>query len=125
MKLKFLLLSNDGTFFEKSAEKVVMKTSDGEICILPNHAKYLSEITEGKIRVDEKSLFTNEGFVSAKENEVKVFVGMAQVLDDLKGSDVDEMINEILSIPEEKRTPYLKKKLEWLRKLKEELKRPP
>jgi ATP synthase F1 epsilon subunit len=121
MKLKFQLFSTDGTYFEKSVEKVIVKTSNGEICILPNHAKYLSDLIEGKIKVDGTTIYTDSGFVSVKDNEVKVFVGMAYSLDELKISDIDEKINELLSIPDEKKTPYIKKKLEFLKRLKEKL----
>jgi F0F1-type ATP synthase epsilon subunit len=121
MKLKFQLFSTDGTYFEKSVERVIVKTSNGEICILPNHAKYLSDLIEGKIKVDGTTIYTDSGFVFVKDNEVKVFVGMAYSLDELKISDIDEKINELLSVPDEKKTPYIKKKLEFLKRLKEEL----
>jgi len=118
MKLKFQLFSTEGTSFEKSVEKVIVKTSDGEICILPDHAKYLSDLVEGKMKVDETTIYTDSGFVSVRDNEVKVFVGMAYRVDEIKGTDIDEKINELSSIPEEKKTPYIKKKIEYLKRLK-------
>jgi len=123
MKLKFKLFSSEGASFERAAEKVIVRTSDGEICILPDHAKYFSDLVEGRIKVDEAVIYTDSGFLSVKDNEVKVFVGIAYNLDEIKGSDIDEKINEFSSIPEEKKTLYIKKKIEFLKRLKEHLKR--
>ncbi len=68
MKLKVFLYSADGTHVEREAEKVTAKTVDGEITILFNHARYFSELVEGKMKIDNYEIFTGKGFIIVKEN---------------------------------------------------------
>lgn len=120
MRLKFLLFSAEGTSIERDAEKVLAKTSGGEVCILPNHARYFAELSEGKIRVNEEEIFTDRGFISVRDNRVLVFVNMAEAVDKVDVHEVEERIQELSSLPPEKLTLSIRKKIEWLKRLKEE-----
>lgn len=45
------IVTPDGSFFEGQAEKVIVRTMEGDICILPRHADLLTALGGGTCRV--------------------------------------------------------------------------
>ncbi|MEG2699091.1 MAG: ATP synthase F1 subunit epsilon [Ruthenibacterium sp.] len=45
------IVTPDGQFFDGSAERLVARAIDGEVCILPRHTKYVTALSTGEARV--------------------------------------------------------------------------
>ena len=42
-------------FFEDEAQKVIVRTTGGDVCILPNHIDYAASLGAGECRITEVS----------------------------------------------------------------------
>jgi F-type H+-transporting ATPase subunit epsilon len=45
------IVTPDGAFFDGEAERVIVRTIDGDVCILPHHIPYVTALGIGEARV--------------------------------------------------------------------------
>ena len=45
------IVTPDGQFFDGNAERLIVRAIDGEVCIMPRHAAYISALATGEARV--------------------------------------------------------------------------
>lgn len=121
-KLTFRLYSREGDEIVRETSKVVFRNPEGEVCILPDHARYFTKVREGRMGLEDVEILTTDGYLVVKDNVVTVFVERAQDLSMVSEEELDEEIKELTSIPPHRITPIQKGRLEWLKKIKKELK---
>ena len=66
-----------GKFYEDNAQKVIVRTTGGDVCILPNHIDYAASLGEGEARVTDAAGTTRKahvkgGVIHVAANDVQV-----------------------------------------------------
>lgn len=66
-----------GKFFDEDAQKVIVRTTGGDVCILPNHIDYAASLGEGEARVTDEKGNTRKarvhgGLIHVAANDVQV-----------------------------------------------------
>ena len=66
-----------GKFFEDDAQKVIVRTTTGDVCILPNHIDYAAAIGSGEARITTqdgtvRKAFAEGGILHVANNDVQV-----------------------------------------------------
>ncbi len=83
------IVTPEGSIYDGDVEGVVLPGSEGEIGALPMHAKLMTEIQPGELRITTKgqttTLAVGEGFAEVSQNAVNVLTDMA-----VKENDIDE-----------------------------------
>lgn len=88
-KLAVELVSPDRLVWRGEGDLVVVKTTEGEMGIMPNHAPVLAELAEGSVmRVlsdgkEQLVAAVHGGFVSMSKNEIQVLSEAAEVGDEI------------------------------------------
>ena len=64
-------------YFEGDAEKVIVRTTSGDVCILPNHIDYAAAIGQGEARVttangEVRKAHAEGGILHVANNDVQV-----------------------------------------------------
>ena len=81
------IVTPEKAFLETDAERVVVPAHDGEIGILPGHARLLAKLGTGICRViaggTTHRLLIDGGFVQVAENRVTILTDMASTLDNI------------------------------------------
>ena len=49
------IVTPENKYFEEDAQKVIVRTTGGDVCILPNHIDYAAAIGTGEARVTEEN----------------------------------------------------------------------
>ena len=47
------IVTPTGEFYNDDAEKVIVRTTSGDVCILPNHIDYAASLGDGEARVTD------------------------------------------------------------------------
>lgn len=85
------IVTPEKAFLETDADRVVVPAHDGEIGILPGHARLLAKLGTGICRVTSGGtthrLLIDGGFVQVAENRVTILTDMASTLENI---DLDE-----------------------------------
>ncbi|MDM8566477.1 F0F1 ATP synthase subunit epsilon [Candidatus Halobeggiatoa sp. HSG11] len=84
------IVSAEAEIFSGLAEMVVAPAIDGEVGILPRHAQYITQLTEGAIRLKlgdnkEESFYISGGVLEVQPHKVTVLSDTA-----LRAHDIDE-----------------------------------
>ena len=71
------IVTPDGSFYSGPAERVVCRAIDGDVCILPRHAPYVTALGIGEVRITidgkVRRAACNGGLLSvARKNEVRI-----------------------------------------------------
>ena len=71
------IVTPQGKFFDEDAQKVIVRTTGGDVCILPNHIDYAASLGSGEARVTDASGNTrkarvNGGLIHVASNDVQV-----------------------------------------------------
>lgn len=73
---KLQIVTPDGIFFEGRAEKLIVRTIEGDICILPRHADLLTALGGGTCRVvsggETKLAACNGGMIAVLDGNVTI-----------------------------------------------------
>lgn len=75
------IFSPSRVIVKKSASSITVPSITGEIGILPGHAKMVSEISIGELKIDgdaSQRFFVSGGYVDVKEDNVKVMVEVVE-----------------------------------------------
>jgi F-type H+-transporting ATPase subunit epsilon len=80
-KLHCTVVTPERSILDEDAERIVVPAHDGEIGILPGHARLLAKVGVGVLRVTAGSgtreMFVEGGFVQVAENRVTVLTESA------------------------------------------------
>ena len=84
------IVTPDGMLFDGRAEKIILRTSEGDVGILPGHINYVAALSIGVARVftggNEKKAACAGGMLSVADNMVRVVASTFEWSDDI---DVD------------------------------------
>lgn len=47
------IVTPQGKYFDEDAEKIIVRTTGGDVCILPNHIDYAATVGSGEARVTD------------------------------------------------------------------------
>lgn len=80
-KLRMRTLTPGGTLFEEEADRVIVRTTEGDIGILPGHESLAARLVEGDLRIKTGSgeeVFTVlGGFLTVERDKVVVMSALA------------------------------------------------
>ncbi len=71
------IVTPEGRFYDDDAEKIIVRTTTGDVCILPNHIDYAAAIGSGEARVttangEMRKAFAEGGLLHVSNNEVQL-----------------------------------------------------
>ena len=71
------IVNPQGQYFNDDAEKVIVRTTGGDVCILPNHIDYAASLGDGEARVTDAKGSTRRahvagGVIHVASNDVQV-----------------------------------------------------
>ena len=71
------IVNPQGKYFDDDAQKVIVRTTGGDVCILPNHIDYAASLGEGEARVTDAAGNTRKarvagGVIHVSSNDVQV-----------------------------------------------------
>ncbi|MBQ6373495.1 MAG: F0F1 ATP synthase subunit epsilon [Clostridia bacterium] len=71
------VVTPEGLFFDENAQKIIVRTTGGDVCILPNHIDYSASLGDGEARIttergDVRKAFVSGGMLHVASNVVKV-----------------------------------------------------
>lgn len=71
------IVTPQGKFYDDDAQKVIVRTTGGDVCILPNHIDYAASLGEGEARVTDtkgavKKAHAQGGVIHVANNDVQV-----------------------------------------------------
>jgi len=98
-KLQCTVVTPEKSIFDREATRVTVPAHDGEIGILPGHARFLARLGVGEIRVthDGKTirLFVEGGFVQVANDRVSVLADAACALQDIDVNEAAERVDSL------------------------------
>ncbi len=81
------IVTPDGMLFDGRAEKIILRTSEGDVGILPGHINYVAALSIGVARVftgvGEKKAACAGGMLSVADNVVRVVASTFEWSDDI------------------------------------------
>ena len=81
------IVTADGVSFDGMAERVVARTSEGDIGILKNHENYLAPLKIGKVAVlsggNERIAACSGGFISVTDGTVRIIATTFEWADEI------------------------------------------
>lgn len=71
------IVTPENKYFDEDAQKVIVRTTGGDICILPNHIDYAAAIGDGEARVttasgEVRKAHAQGGLLHVANNDVQV-----------------------------------------------------
>lgn len=97
--LSCTVVTPERAVLDEAAEAVVVPAHDGEIGILPGHARLLAKLGVGVLRVRSgggtREMFVEGGFVQVAENRVTVLTDSACELEDVDPDRAAERVDEL------------------------------
>lgn len=71
------IVTPDGMFFDGQAQKAVVRTTEGDVCILAGHADYVAPVATGLSRItdengQEKTAASSGGLISVKNGTMRL-----------------------------------------------------
>lgn len=71
------IVTPEGRFYDDDAEKIIVRTTTGDVCILPNHIDYAAALGSGEARITEtdgnvKKAHAEGGMIHVASNQVQV-----------------------------------------------------
>ena len=97
--LQCTVVTPERAILDQAAESVVVPAHDGEIGILPGHARILAKLGVGVLRVTSggqtRRMFIEGGFVQVSGNRVTVLTDTATELDRLDLAAAEVRVDEL------------------------------
>lgn len=93
------VVTPERAIFDEDAERIVVPAHDGEIGILPGHARLLAKLGVGVLRVvtagKTHEMFIEGGFVQVAENRVTVLTDSVSDIDKIDVAAAEARVNEL------------------------------
>ncbi len=97
-KLRVRVVTPEKPVFEGDADMVVVPAHDGELGILPRHARLLASLGFGSLRIHEETQvhrwFLEGGFVQVREGLVTILCERATTFESLDVDQADKVASE-------------------------------
>jgi F-type H+-transporting ATPase subunit epsilon len=95
--LKLSVVTPEKSLFDEEAEAVTVPAWDGEIGILPGHARLLAKLGLGELRMTlvggrAEALFIEGGFVQVADDRVTVLTDSACHLQDIDVNEAEQRV---------------------------------
>lgn len=97
------IFTPDGIAFDGTAESIVVRTSEGDVCILYGHTNYITTIDFGRVKIrtngEEKRAACMGGLLSVSEGEVRIVATTfeyADKIDETRALAAKERAEQIL-----------------------------
>jgi F-type H+-transporting ATPase subunit epsilon len=104
-KLKLKIITPQKTVVEREATSVSVPTVDGEITILPRHAKLLTMLSEGIVSIHEDSSIEHfavgGGFLETDGGELRILVSRAHGQNEIDEKQVREAMENAQKLMKE------------------------
>ncbi len=76
-ELTLKICTTDGVAFDDAVKDVTLRSVVGDVCIMKNHANYMTAIDYGKVKInttDDRTLIAacTEGFLSVSDNTARL-----------------------------------------------------
>ena len=95
------IVTPERSVLEAVAERVVVPAHDGEVWILPGHARFLAKLGTGECRVTSggktTSFLVDGGFVQVADDRVTVLTDRAMQTDEIDLREAQERLEEARS----------------------------
>jgi F-type H+-transporting ATPase subunit epsilon len=93
------VVTPERSILDEDAERIVVPAHDGEIGILPGHARLLAKLGVGVLRVTTSGktheVFIEGGFVQVADNRVTVLTDTASELQKIDVAAAEALVNEL------------------------------
>ena len=87
MSFKLEIVTPDGLLFDGEAKKIIVRTTEGDVGILPNHTDYVAALSIGVARIStsegEKKAACSGGMLSVTKNVVRVVASTFEWAEDI------------------------------------------
>ncbi len=84
---KLQVVTPDRMFFDGDAEHVIVRTTEGDVCILANHAPYVAPLQVGKMVIktpeNTRVCAISQGFIQADKTQVTVVATTCEYADEI------------------------------------------
>ena len=98
-RLHCTVVTPEKSIFDAEAEQVTVPTHDGEVGILPGHARLLARLGNGELRVTaggkQTSFYVEGGFLQVAEDRVTVLTDAASDIADIDVAAAEKRVNEL------------------------------
>jgi F-type H+-transporting ATPase subunit epsilon len=93
------VVTPEKSVFDADADAVTVPTHDGEVGILPGHARLLARLGNGELRVSSggkaTSFYVEGGFLQVAENRVTVLTDTASDVADIDVGAAEKRVEEL------------------------------
>jgi F-type H+-transporting ATPase subunit epsilon len=90
------IVTPEGSIFDGQVESVLLPGSEGEMEALPSHAKLMTQVQPGELRIKAEGKTTElaigEGFAEVSQNQVIVLTDLAVKADEIDEKKTQEAI---------------------------------
>jgi F-type H+-transporting ATPase subunit epsilon len=97
--LNCTVVTPERAILDEAADSVVVPAHDGEIGVLPGHARLLAKLGIGVLRVTSggktREMFVEGGFVQVADNRVTVLTDSATTLDAVDPAAAEARVDEL------------------------------
>ncbi|MCA9753642.1 MAG: ATP synthase F1 subunit epsilon [bacterium] len=99
MALHCTIVTPEKAILDVEAERVTVPGHDGEIGILPRHARLLAKLGVGVLKVTSggrtQELFVEGGFVQVADDKVTVLTDSAKPIQDVDVKSAESLVDEL------------------------------
>lgn len=99
MPLHCTVVTPERKMFEAEAEKITVPAHDGEIGILPRHARLLAKLGIGVLRVTvegkDQEFFVEGGFVQVADDKVTILTDAASSMQEIDLREAENLVDDL------------------------------
>jgi F-type H+-transporting ATPase subunit epsilon len=96
------VVTPEQSIFDAAADRVTVPAHDGEVGILPGHARLLAKLGAGELRIvgggKTRSFYVEGGFVQVADDRVTVLTDTASTVEDLDVAAAEARVNELREV---------------------------
>lgn len=109
-ELTLQICTTDGVAFDGVVKDVTLRSVVGDVCIMKNHANYMTAIDYGKVKIntaDERALVAacTEGFLSVSNNKARLIATTFEFSDAIDIPRAEKAATNARERIEQKRSP--------------------
>jgi F-type H+-transporting ATPase subunit epsilon len=97
--LEVTVVTPERSIFDAKAARVTVPVHDGEVGILPGHARLLAKLGNGELRITSEgqtsTFYVEGGFLQVAENRVTVLTDSASAPQDVDVTAAERRVNDL------------------------------
>jgi F-type H+-transporting ATPase subunit epsilon len=97
--LNVTVVTPEKSIFDAPAARVTVPAHDGEVGILPGHARLLAKLGNGELRITAgghtQTFYVEGGFLQVAENRVTVLTDAASAVADIDVAAAERRVNDL------------------------------